>query len=90
MAAAPLKQETCSAAAPRLPHSHSSQPAPSRGTRDPQGAFGGDFGELAGAIATYLNMTGMPKGADAIDLAVKKIFNAFMADNASPKRPFYL
>ncbi|GBF99831.1 hypothetical protein Rsub_12946 [Raphidocelis subcapitata] len=61
----------------------------SRGDEPQLGAFGGDFGEMAGAIAAYLQLTGMPKGVEAINAAVKNAFYAFMADNASPKRPFY-
>lgn len=60
----------------------------SRGTEDQLGAFGGDFGELAAAIALYLNLTGAP-GAQGLDGDVRAIFRAFMEDVASPDRPFY-
>jgi hypothetical protein len=50
-----------------------------------QGAFGGDFGELAAGIAAYFKATNL-KPSDA---AVADIFNAFVTAVASPARPFY-
>jgi len=56
----------------------------------PQGAFGGDFGELAAATATYLKMTGVDtKNSQVTYPIVEKIFNAFMASVATKARPFY-
>jgi hypothetical protein len=50
-----------------------------------QGAFGGDFGELAAGIAAYFKAT----GTSPTEPAVASIFEAFMRDVATPARPFY-
>ena len=51
-----------------------------------QSTPGGDYGELAGAIQAYFNLTGVTKVEQS---AVDDIFNAFMRDVATPERPFY-
>jgi hypothetical protein len=56
-----------------------------RGAACPQGAPGGDFSELAAAIAVYLAAV----NATTDYKEVSDIFNAFMRDVATEDRPFY-
>ncbi|KAI8469909.1 MAG: hypothetical protein J3K34DRAFT_422397 [Monoraphidium minutum] len=59
----------------------------SRGEARQLGTLGGDIAELAAGIHAYLKVMGVaPANAAA---AVKPIFRAFMAEVATPERPFY-
>lgn len=72
--------------APRAPSPPAACPHRHAPRAKPQGTLGGDAGELAGAIYTYLKVQGV---TGDITSAVRDIFNDFMAQVASPERPFY-
>ncbi|GBF90270.1 hypothetical protein Rsub_02376 [Raphidocelis subcapitata] len=58
----------------------------SRGEADDLGTPGGDFAELAAAIAVYLNTINKSTAEYG---EISDIFNAFMRDVVSKERPFY-